>query len=764
MAQRFEFSDFVIDVEARELRRGGRAVQIEPRAFDLLLLLASSPGHAFSKDEIAAELWPGRIISDSVISQCVRKARDATGDTASDQAVIKTVHGTGYRFAAQLVDDRPVEWVPPTRPVSMLLTIAALLALAAAYWFWPPSSEPRGQVIIAVLPVEATGELELDLASGLESLLTRGVSEQSPVHMISSTQSRQVLELLGLAPSDDDQSILTALRSSMGAEYLLRPTIQDTNGSYQVRAVLVDDAGHSSEIAPPTGDIVAMVSGFSRSLADELGVVWSELKDGVLLSEDNFVNEAYARGLRAALTGDNRSAASLFQSVLHLEPELSWARYELGFARWQLGQVDLARKDFETALQEAEGREVTRLAGHALTMLGVLAWQGGALEEAERLYIQALQHYRRGGDEHAAASALGNLGILAENRGEMDLAADFYLQARERFVAVHDRVGESAVYSNLAILNRLRGHLHEARAQQAKAVEIQQRLGIGSMLVRSLTHLASIDRELGGNDSARRLLDEAAALAHEHENRQGLADIELEMARRALERLQPQTAFHHAEAARTSFAEMEIAAGEIAAMAHLAESALLAGRPESAVEWLDRADQADKGISKPRERSVRGLLRARAQVALGRQGEARAQLEHWLSHSNPAITAQARSVLGEIRWDQERYNEAIGAWREALRELEHVDEPMVRERIRTRLVRALIDQKQLDEAHRLLSLVEDWNHEDVAARIQRARLHVARTELAQARAVLSSLLDGTQEAPRDPDWETLRSALQESLS
>lgn len=83
MSKRFEFSDFVLDGEAHELRRGGRTVNIEPRAFELLLLLAERPGHAFSKDEIAAALWPGRVISDTVIAQCVRKARDATGDSAA---------------------------------------------------------------------------------------------------------------------------------------------------------------------------------------------------------------------------------------------------------------------------------------------------------------------------------------------------------------------------------------------------------------------------------------------------------------------------------------------------------------------------------------------------------------------------------------------------------------------------------------------------------------------------------------------------------
>lgn len=764
MRERFEFAEYVLDAEARELRRGGRAVEIEPKAFELLLLLAGRPGHAFSKEEIAGALWPGRIISDSVIAQCVRKARDATGDTAAAQSVIKTVHGTGYRFSAEPTGKNRKASEPVMRLYPALLAIAILLLLTAVYWLPRSDSEPRGRVIVAVLPVESAESLRENLAEGLESLLVRGISQQSPVHVISSSQTRRMLDLLDLSPSDDDETLLTALSASLGAEYLLRPRLGDTGAGYQAHAVLFGEDGYSEEIAPPPGDIVAMVRGFSRALATELGVDWRELEGASLLSADNFVNEAYARGLRAALSGKNRSAVSLFESVLHLEPGLTWARYELGFAHWQLGEIDLAREQFETALEEAGRDQVTRLAGHALTMLGVMAWHGGDLEEAERLYVRALEDYRRAGDDHAAASALGNLGILADNRGDLELAADFYLQARERFRAVHDQVGESAVYTNLAILSRLRGRLHEARRQQAQAVEIQRRLGIGSMLVRSLTYLASIEYELGRREPARELLDEAEALADKHENRHGLADIELERARRALYRLQPEKAAAHAEAAQLVFGELEIAASEAVAMSLLAESALLAGEPETAAAWLDRADETDTGISKPRDRSARILLRARAALADGRDGTAEAHLKALLSNSDPAVTARARGVLGELHWEHERYAEAVDTWRDALRELEHVDEPMIRARIRTRLARALIEQRKLDEAHRLLALVEEWNREDVGAIIQRARLHAVRNEPRQARTLLTPLLHEAEEAPREPDLEGLRIMLDEVSS
>jgi DNA-binding winged helix-turn-helix (wHTH) protein len=138
-APRFRFGDYVLDGESRELKCNGQPVDIEPRAFEFLSLLASRPQHTFTKDEIIEALWPGRIVSDSVIAQCVRKARQATGDTASLQAVIKTMHGVGYRFNAPLLAE-------PTRPSSVsaqgalrvgrpiLWLASGMLLLAALLW------------------------------------------------------------------------------------------------------------------------------------------------------------------------------------------------------------------------------------------------------------------------------------------------------------------------------------------------------------------------------------------------------------------------------------------------------------------------------------------------------------------------------------------------------------------------------------------------------------------------------------------------------
>lgn len=92
------FADFVVDVDAFELRRGGVPIKVEPQVFDLIVFLAGNPGRVLSKHDIAQSVWHGRAISDSAISSRINAARHALGDDGTAQRFIKTIHGRGFRF------------------------------------------------------------------------------------------------------------------------------------------------------------------------------------------------------------------------------------------------------------------------------------------------------------------------------------------------------------------------------------------------------------------------------------------------------------------------------------------------------------------------------------------------------------------------------------------------------------------------------------------------------------------------------------------
>lgn len=100
----YAFGDCELDEVRFELRRRGAAVPLEPKTFDVLAYLVKSPDRVVSKDELLDAVWPGQIVSESVLPKCVAAARRVIGDAA-----IRTVHGRGYRFVAGVARRQGIE-------------------------------------------------------------------------------------------------------------------------------------------------------------------------------------------------------------------------------------------------------------------------------------------------------------------------------------------------------------------------------------------------------------------------------------------------------------------------------------------------------------------------------------------------------------------------------------------------------------------------------------------------------------------------------
>jgi len=97
-ASRLNFGEFALDLRRVELTRGGVAVALRPKTFALLLYFARHPGQVLGKHELLSALWPGVVVSDDSLSQCVNELRSVLHDR--EQTVIKTISRRGYRFDA----------------------------------------------------------------------------------------------------------------------------------------------------------------------------------------------------------------------------------------------------------------------------------------------------------------------------------------------------------------------------------------------------------------------------------------------------------------------------------------------------------------------------------------------------------------------------------------------------------------------------------------------------------------------------------------
>jgi DNA-binding winged helix-turn-helix (wHTH) protein len=99
---RIRFGDCTLDLDTRELSREGQPVHVEPKAYRLLEILVGARPKALSKEELQDQLWPDTFVSERSLARLVEVLRGCLGEDAKESRYIRTVHGFGYAFFAEV--------------------------------------------------------------------------------------------------------------------------------------------------------------------------------------------------------------------------------------------------------------------------------------------------------------------------------------------------------------------------------------------------------------------------------------------------------------------------------------------------------------------------------------------------------------------------------------------------------------------------------------------------------------------------------------
>ena len=105
----YVFGDCRLDLRRYELQRGGEVRPIEPQVFDVLVLLVRERDRVVTKEELLDTVWGDRFVSESALTSRIKAARQAIGDDGKAQRLVRTVHGRGYQFVADVteLDEHP---------------------------------------------------------------------------------------------------------------------------------------------------------------------------------------------------------------------------------------------------------------------------------------------------------------------------------------------------------------------------------------------------------------------------------------------------------------------------------------------------------------------------------------------------------------------------------------------------------------------------------------------------------------------------------
>jgi Tol biopolymer transport system component/DNA-binding winged helix-turn-helix (wHTH) protein len=105
MASAIEIKSFVFrfaDVTVRErefaIAKAGNAQQVEPKAFQVLLILIRNPNQLIAKEELLSSVWGETAVTENSLARNIALLRRLLGDDPRSPRFIETVSSIGYRF------------------------------------------------------------------------------------------------------------------------------------------------------------------------------------------------------------------------------------------------------------------------------------------------------------------------------------------------------------------------------------------------------------------------------------------------------------------------------------------------------------------------------------------------------------------------------------------------------------------------------------------------------------------------------------------
>ncbi|MFC3123219.1 winged helix-turn-helix domain-containing protein [Agaribacter flavus] len=142
----YQVGGFEIDTNNYCINKDSSAIAVEPKVFDVIVYLIKHADRVVTRQEFFDELWQGLAVSDATLSNHIKFARQALGDTGQAQHIIKTVHGRGYQFVAPVkvnlkfnsTAQNPALKIKNILKVSthkyILTSIISIVLLAAILW------------------------------------------------------------------------------------------------------------------------------------------------------------------------------------------------------------------------------------------------------------------------------------------------------------------------------------------------------------------------------------------------------------------------------------------------------------------------------------------------------------------------------------------------------------------------------------------------------------------------------------------------------
>ena len=168
----YEFSGFRLDPIERLLSFQEAPLQLEPKVFDLLIMLIQHNGHLIEKETLMQSIWPNTFVEESNLTRNISTLRRALEGVATGHQFIETIPKHGYRFVAEVKEVRaepePLQFLTGFTPVG------GAVALNSQFYITRPTD---AAFLAAIRRQDSLVLVKGARQVGKTSLLARGLAQ-----------------------------------------------------------------------------------------------------------------------------------------------------------------------------------------------------------------------------------------------------------------------------------------------------------------------------------------------------------------------------------------------------------------------------------------------------------------------------------------------------------------------------------------------------------------------------------------------------------
>lgn len=537
----YRFDEIEVDPSAHRVTRKGVVLDLEPKAFSVLLALLQHPGKALARDDLLDTVWGHRHVTPGVLNRVVGHLRKALGDEAENPRYIQTLHGIGYRFIAGVerapsnadsakseavlspdsaetpasaqagvVQATPDVSIPATRAAppaaalgsrTLALASLAVILLGVAAWFALRDRVPTApaDASIAVLPFNNLSPVE-------NAYFVDGLTEEMRAALTSVPGLKVAASITPEVRASAADA--KALGAKLGVATILEASVRRDGDKLRISARLSDTvtgfALWSQTYDRQLDDVFATQTQIANEVVESLiGVIPGErdaLRKRLTPTRNVEAFDDYLEGLQ--LLRQAKAADSGNQAVARFNQAL---QKDSGFARAQAGICISEIRNFEN-LHSPDAFDNARIAcQRALNMDASLADVSLALGDLYRVQgqlDQALVEYQRAANDPAtrvdATVGMAKVYALKKDSKQSD---EYFAKA----LALNPN--DPFVYSEIGYQQYLDGNTKLAIDAYRKAVELQPENSD------FWTTLGGLQAEAGDNAQAMQSLQHSIAIA-----------------------------------------------------------------------------------------------------------------------------------------------------------------------------------------------------------------------------------------------------------